>query len=174
MDAANVTDRNTPAGIRITGVGAEIPPRVISTAEMEEQADNGRFGFEPGWLERVTGVRERHWAAPDATPSALAAAAGRKALADAGRDASEIDTVLFAGITKDYVEPATANIVADALGATEARVFDVMNACNGFIDGIDVAQSLIRAGKALRGLVTTGAEDSLAPVNRTPPGEEVN
>ena len=44
-------DRNTPVGVRITGVGAEIPPRVVTTAELEEQADIGRFGFEPGWLE---------------------------------------------------------------------------------------------------------------------------
>jgi 3-oxoacyl-(acyl-carrier-protein) synthase III len=163
MNAANVVmDRKTPAGIRITGVGAEIPPRVISTAEMEEQAEIGRFGFEPGWLERVTAVRERHWAEPDVTPSDLAAAAGRKALAAAGREASEIDTILFAGITKDYVEPATANIVADGLGAREARVFDVMNACNGFIDGLDVADSLIRSGKARRVLVTTGERASIA------------
>ena len=55
-------DRNTPVGVRITGVGAEVPPRVVTTAELEEQADIGRFGFEPGWLERVTAVTERRWA----------------------------------------------------------------------------------------------------------------
>jgi hypothetical protein len=67
MNPAHVEmDRRSPMGVRISGVGAEIPPRVVSTAELEEQADIGRFGFEPGWLERVTAVRERRWAEPDA------------------------------------------------------------------------------------------------------------
>ena len=173
MHAAN-DGRNRPAprGIRITGVGAEMPPRVVTTAELEEQADIGRFGFESGWLERVTAVRERRWADPGVTPSDLAAAAGRLALADAGREPDEIDTVLFAGITKDYVEPAAANVVADAIGAARARVIDVMNACNGFIDAIDIADSLIRCGKARRVLVTTGERASIATWYRAPTVEE--
>src|SRR5262249_29289605 len=115
--------RSTPAGVRITGVGAEIPQRVVTTAELEEQAAIDRFGFEPGWLERARGVTERRWAEPDVTPSDLAAAAARAALVDAGREPGDIDTVIFAGITKDYLEPAAANIVADAVGAERARVF---------------------------------------------------
>ncbi len=165
-------NRSTPAGIRITGVGTEIPPRIVTTAELEEQAGIERFGLEPGWLERVTAVRERRWAEPDVTPSDLAAAAARAALEDAGRVGDEIDTVLFAGITKDYLEPAAANIVADAVGATRARVFDVMNACNGFIDALDVADSLIRCGKARRVLVTTGERASVATWYRAPTIEE--
>ena len=73
-------------GVRVSGVGAEVPPRVVTTAEVEERAGIGRFGFEAGWLERVTGVRERRWAAPEVQPSHLAAAAGQKALAAAGVD----------------------------------------------------------------------------------------
>src|SRR5437867_5228910 len=117
-------------GTSITGVGAEIPSRVVTSAEVEERARIGRFGFERGWLERVTGVRTRRWADPDVKPSDLAAEAGRQALADAGADPQEVDVVLFCGITKDFFEPATANVVAEAVGARRARVFDVMNACN--------------------------------------------
>jgi 3-oxoacyl-[acyl-carrier-protein] synthase III len=95
------------------------PPRVVTTAELEEQADIGRFGFEPGWLERVTAVTERRWAEPDPTPSDLASAAARTALADAGREPGEIDTVIFTGITKDYRGPAAANVVADAVRPQE-------------------------------------------------------
>ena len=65
---------------------------------------------------------------PDVTPSDLAAAAARTALADAGREPGE---PIFAGITKDYLEPAAAKVVADAVGAAQARVFDVMNALSG-------------------------------------------
>jgi 3-oxoacyl-[acyl-carrier-protein] synthase-3 len=147
-------------GTCITGVGVEIPPTVVPTAEVEERARIRDFGFEPGWLQRVTGVRERRWAAPDVMPSDLAAAAGARALADAGCDPAAIDTVLFTGITKDFFEPATANVVAEAVGARRARVFDVMNACNGLVDGLDVADALIRSGKAERVLVTTGERAS--------------
>ena len=146
-----------PVGVRITGVAAEIPPTVVSTAEVEERAGIcERFHFEPGWLERVTQVRERRWAAPEVKPSDLAAAAGRAAIADAGVDPTELDVVLFGGITHDFIEPATANIVADSLGARRARVFDVTNACNGLIDAVDVADALICSGKARRVLATTG------------------
>jgi 3-oxoacyl-(acyl-carrier-protein) synthase III len=147
---------------RIAGVGTEIPANVVTTAEVEAQAGLERFGLEPGWLEHVTGVRERRWADPEVRPSELAVLAARKALADAGTAAGEIDTLIFAGITRDCLEPATANLVADALGTHNARVFDLLNACNGVMDGIDMADSLIRCGKAGRVLVTTGERVSLA------------
>lgn len=146
----------------ISGVGAEIPETVVTTAEVEERAGLDRFGLEPGWLEHVTGVRERRWADPEVQPSALAVLAARKALDDAGVGPRDIDTLIFAGITRDCLEPATANLVADALGARNARVFDLINACNSVIDAIDMADSLIRCGKAGRVLVATGERASLA------------
>src|SRR5215470_1800697 len=141
----NGNGRSTTTSTRvcISGVGAELPARVITTAEVEERAVLQRFGFERGWLERVTGVRERRWADPDVQPSELAVLAAQKALADAGRDPLEIDTLVFTGITRDCIEPATANLVAEALGTRNARVFDLLNACNSLIDGIDVAEALI-------------------------------
>jgi 3-oxoacyl-(acyl-carrier-protein) synthase III len=147
-------------GVCLSGVGAEEPPNVVTTAEVEERAGLARFGFEPGWLERVTGVRERRFADPDVLPSRLAIVAGGKALADAGVTPQEVDTLVFCGITRDALEPATANVVAEGVGTREARVFDLSNACNGFIDAIDVADSLIRTGKARRVLVTTGERAS--------------
>jgi 3-oxoacyl-[acyl-carrier-protein] synthase-3 len=150
------------AGVRISGVGSEIPPTVVTTAEVEERVGIARFGLEPGWLQRVTGVRERRWAEPETQPSDLAAAAARRALEVAQISVDEIDLVIFAGITRDFIEPATSNAVAAKLGAVGARVFDVTNACNGLIDGLDVADSLIRSGKAGRVLVTTGERASIS------------
>jgi 3-oxoacyl-[acyl-carrier-protein] synthase-3 len=146
----------------IAGIGVEIPPNVVTTAEVEERIGIQRFGLPTGWIERVTGVRERRWAEPTVQPSDLAAAAGRAALADAGVDAAAVDVLLFTGITRDFIEPATANVVQAAIGARNARVFDITNACNGLIDGLDVADSLIRSGKARRVLVTTGERASIA------------
>jgi len=152
--------KNT-CGVRIAGVGAAIPPTVVSTAEVEERAALRDLGLEPGWLEHATGVHERRWAEPEVKPSDLAVEAGHNALASACVDPLSIDVVLFAGITKDFFEPATANVVAEAVGARQARVFDVMNACNGFIDAMDTGDSLIRCGKARRVLVTTGERVSI-------------
>jgi 3-oxoacyl-(acyl-carrier-protein) synthase III len=147
----------------ISGVGAEIPADVITSAEVEERAElHQRFGLEPGWLEHVTGVKTRRWARSDVRPSALATAAGMKAMERAGMDPADVDTLVFAGITRDCLEPATANLVAEALGTRNARVFDLINACNSMVDAIDVADSLIRSGKAKRVLVTTGERASLA------------
>src|SRR5438046_10341577 len=88
--------------VRITGVGSELPANVVTTTEVEERAGlRERFGLEPGWLEHVTGVRTRRWASPEVQPSALAAAAGEKALARAGLDPLEVDKHLFDGITRD-------------------------------------------------------------------------
>ena len=162
-----------PTGVRISGVGAEIPPTVVTTAEVEVQAGISTFGFEPGWLERVIGVRERHWAAPDVKPSDLAIAAGRKALDDADLDPDAVDAVIFTGITKDFFEPATANVVAEGVGATRARVFDVMNACNSFIDGVDMGDALIRCGRARRVLVASGERSSIVTRQKPRTTEEL-
>src|SRR5439155_156509 len=170
-DAMATAMHSNGTGVRISGVGAEIPPDVVTSAEVEERAGLKRFGLEPGWLARVTGVRERRIAAPDVLPSQLAVAAATRALADAGIGPLDVDTLIFTGITRDCMKPATANVVADALGAREARVFDLDNACNGMIDGLDVADSLIRTGKARRVLITTGERASWS-INWQPQSSE--
>jgi len=95
-------------------------------------------------------------------PIELATAAGKTALGRAGLDPLQVDLLIYAGITRDCLEPATASLVADALGARNARVFDLLNACNSLVDALDVGDSLIRSGKAERVLVATGERASLA------------
>src|SRR2546430_13980478 len=93
------TPTESPSRVRITGVGAEIPPQVITTAEVEERAGlRDRFGLEAGWLQRVTGVRERRWAPPEGQPSELAAPAAWEALGGAGPDPPHGATPRFARI----------------------------------------------------------------------------
>ncbi len=152
----------SPPSVRITSVGAVVPPAIITSTEVEERIGIARFGLDRGWIERVTGVRERRWADPGVRPSDLAAAAGRSALAAAGVEPEAVDVLLFTGITRDFIEPATANVVQAALGARHARLFDLTNACNGLIDGLDVAEALIRSGRARRVLVTTGERASIS------------
>jgi 3-oxoacyl-[acyl-carrier-protein] synthase-3 len=156
------SQRERWGAVRVSGIGIELPDRVVSSSEVEEQAGLARFALEPGWVERVTGVRERRWAAPDVAPSALAAGAATRALADAGLDALEIDAVLYTGISRDCLDPATARVVADTIGARHTRAFDVINGANGVLDAIDLAELLIRSGRARRVLVTAAERGSLA------------
>lgn len=74
---------------------------------------------------------------------------------------NEIDAIIYTGLTRDYLEPATAHIVQAKLGANNATVFDVSNACHGFMNGIHLMDALIATGQVRRGLVVTGEQGSL-------------
>jgi 3-oxoacyl-[acyl-carrier-protein] synthase-3 len=109
-----------------------------------------------GLVQLLTGVTNRRHAEPGVTSSDLAAEAGRAALVGAGVDPLAIDLVIFASASHDVAEPATANILQDKLGCTAAAVFDVKNACNSFLNGLDVAHAFIQTGRARRVLVAAG------------------
>jgi 3-oxoacyl-[acyl-carrier-protein] synthase-3 len=82
-------------------------------------------------------------------------------LESTGTDPAEIDLLIFAAAGQDLIEPATANIVQEKVG-TSAAVFDLKNACNSFLNGMQVAESMIQTGAARRVLVTTGETGSKA------------
>ena len=94
-----VAENSHARGVRIAAAGIDLPPQVIPTAEVEERAHLRELGFESGWLERVTGVRERRWADPATQPSDLAAAAGRHALEKAGVDPDDITNCFAPPVT---------------------------------------------------------------------------
>jgi 3-oxoacyl-[acyl-carrier-protein] synthase-3 len=86
----------------------------------------------------------------------MAALASEQALAHAHLDPTAIDVVIFAAASDDITEPATANVVQEKLGCRNAAVFDVKNACNSFLNALDIAQAFIQTGRAQRILVATG------------------
>jgi 3-oxoacyl-[acyl-carrier-protein] synthase-3 len=114
-----------------------------------------RIRLPRGLFERMSGIAKRHVAGPGEYASTLAAAAADKALRAADLDPLDIDVLLFASASRDLVEPATAHIVQAELGS-KAHALDVSNACNSFLNGIDVARSMVLAGRAGRVLVVTG------------------
>jgi 3-oxoacyl-[acyl-carrier-protein] synthase III len=126
----------------IAGVGAALPPRVVTNAEIAE-----RIGVDAAWIERRTGIRSRHHLDPGGTLVELAARAGAQALAEAGVAARELDVVLVATVTADQITPAAAPLVAHALGSTAAAM-DVGAACTGFVSGLALASGLIESGRA--------------------------
>ncbi|WP_214403815.1 3-oxoacyl-ACP synthase III family protein [Pseudonocardia lacus] len=148
---------------RIVGVATFLPERRMSSLEVEERVRRESAGFapRPGIVEAMTGIRSRSVAEPDVQASDLAVAASAKLLAEAGVEAAELDMVLFASASQDMAEPATAHMVCAKLGA-RCPTFDVKNACNSLLNGIQVAEAMIVTGQARRVLVATGETPSRA------------
>ncbi len=141
----------------IAGVGHYLPPHVVSSEEIERTIKPQlNFFFPEGTIARLSGVRERRYVTDGKHPSDLALEASKMALEDAGVLPEEVDTIIFAACTKDIGEPATANILQEKLKAYNAAVFDAQNACNSFVNAVDIMDSFIRTGKTKIGLVATG------------------
>jgi 3-oxoacyl-[acyl-carrier-protein] synthase-3 len=139
-------------GSRITGTGMYVPPKVLANADFERMVDTS-----DQWIVERTGIRERHVAEPGTATSDLAAEAARRALADAGRTAEEIDLILVGTVSPDMPFPSTACFVQEKLGAVNAFAMDLHAGCTGFVYCLSVADALLRAGRGKRALVI-GAE----------------
>lgn len=142
----------------ITGLAHAIPEQSITSHEIEARvaAASQPMRIPRGLIERLSGVANRSHMADDGCSSDLAVAAAQTALARAGVAAHEIDLLIFAAASHDVAEPATANIVQAKLGCTAAHVFDIKNACNSFLNALDVAHAFIQTRRARRILLTTG------------------
>lgn len=138
-------------GTEIAGLGIALPETVVANAPIAT-----RLGIEEEWIVRRMGVRERRVAAAGESLVGLAAQAGRRALAEAGVGAAELDLVLVATISSDELTPAVAPRVAAELGAAAAAI-DVNAACTGFISALSLACSQVESGRAGNVLVI-GAE----------------
>ena len=140
----------------IKGVGIYIPENVYTSEEVETMAGYEKYGVRHGIVKMITGCSTRHYVSEGELSSDVASKAALQAMKNADVLPEEIDAVLFCSVTQDFAEPATANVVADTLNTRNAYAFDVKNGCNGFLSGIDVADSLIRTGKARTVLVVSG------------------
>ena len=138
---------------RILGVGAYAPDRVMHNTDLEKIVDTS-----DQWIRERTGIVERRIAAPEQATSDLAAEAARKALANAGVAADEIDLIIVGTVTPDMAFPACAAFVQAALGiSSNIPAFDISAACAGFVYGLATADAFIRTGRYQRILVI-GAE----------------
>lgn len=142
----------------IESIGYELPPQVITSAELEERLaplyQAMRIGM--GQLEALTGIRERRYWPAAFTMAEGATRAGRKALAASAIRPSDIGMLIYAGVCRDNLEPATACAVADGLGVSgAAQVYDLSNACLGVINGIVQIATAIELGHVRAGLVVS-------------------
>ncbi len=163
---------------RIESIGSYVPDEVVTSEElMDEIQSETRFGVPNTWLTELTGIQARRFAGADAMPSDLAIEAGRAALQKCGMDPADIGMVIYCGIDRDWVEPATSHRIQRELGCKNAACLDVTNACHGFTNGMSVGDAMIATGAAENVLVVTGevpshvAKDCIADINRNPTEE---
>lgn len=148
---------NNPVS-RIKAIGVEIPETLVDNQTITDMTDAPAAVKKvlPKLIYRMTKCKTRCYAAPGTSPSDLAAAAAKKALQDAKLQPSDIDTLIFASTDMDILEPATANILQQKIGLDLTNAFDVTNACNSFLQAINIANSLIASNAAERVLITSG------------------
>lgn len=139
------------------GWGAYLPPHIITNEDVNRSL---RMAGQPTRFGDVVGIRTgivtRHYADSQTYPSDLAFEAARRALRQAQIQPEQLDTIIFCGVDRDMDEPATACILQEKLGAKNAYAFDLTNACNGFLSGVDQLDSNIASGRSSIGLVAVG------------------
>jgi len=126
----------------LTGTGAYLPVNVVTNDELAKRVDTS-----DEWITERTGIKQRHFANETETATFMGAEAARKALTAAGVEAAEVGAIIVATSTPDTVFPATAVHIQAVLGASKAFGFDISAACSGFVFGLSLADSMIRAGQ---------------------------
>ncbi len=137
---------------RIVGTGSYLPEKVLTNADLA-----GKMETSDEWIQARTGIRERHIAAEGQSSSDLAFEASRAALHAAGVQAGELDLIIVATSTPDFVFPSTACLLQAKLGTKGGAAFDVQAVCSGFVYALTIADKFIKSGQCRHALVV-GAE----------------
>lgn len=144
--------------VHISAIGYELAPNVVTSAALEERLaplyEKLKLPF--GQVEMLTGIRERRYWNPGQSMWEPAAKAGRKALQQAGVAPADVGMVVYGGVCRDNLEPATACAVAADLGiGGEAEILDLSNACLGVLNGMVRVANAIELGHIRAGLVVS-------------------
>ena len=132
-----------PKSAVIRGIGAYYPERVLTNADLEKMVDTS-----DEWIRTRTGIRERRIAEPSMASSDLAHRAALAALERAGKKPTDLDLIMVATVTPDFVFPSCACTLQAKIGAPQAAAFDLNAACTGFIYGLSMARALILSEQA--------------------------
>jgi len=133
---------------RITGWGKYVPARVLTNSDLVEMVDTSEE-----WIVTRTGIRERRVVAEGETNSDMSVKAARAALDKAGLDPRELDLIIVATSSPDYLVPPVSSIVQEKLGAKGVGAFTLVAGCTGFVYGLVTAQGYIASGIAENVLV---------------------
>ncbi len=137
--------------MKITGTGSALPGKVVTNTRLTEWMDTS-----DEWIRERTGIAERHLSTGE-TVASLAAEACRKALEQAGKAAEEVDMILLATCSPEYLLPCCACQVQQEIGAVNAVAFDINAACSGFLFGLTTANAYIQSGM-YRNILVVGSE----------------
>lgn len=144
----------------IIGLGHYVPDRVLSNADLEKMVETS-----DEWIVERTGIRERRIVAPDQSLADLAENAARTALQNANLEIEQIDLIIVATCTPEWLFPSTAATLQNRLGAT-CGAFDLGAACSGFVYGLVTASQFVATG-AMKNVLVVGAEVMSRYVNWT-------
>jgi 3-oxoacyl-[acyl-carrier-protein] synthase-3 len=133
---------------KISALGTYVPPRLLTNADLEKMVETTSQ-----WIEERTGIKQRHIVDKGVATSHLATEAARKALAERGLPASELEAIFVGTVTPDMFFPATACLVQDRLGAKGAWGFDISAACSGFVYALQTGVKFVESGAHKRVLV---------------------
>lgn len=125
---------------RIIGLGSYLPKRILSNQELEQMVETSN-----DWIVSRTGMHERRLAASDEFPSDMGAAAAHQALENCGLKPEDIEMILVATMSPDYISPSTANLIQAKLQAVHAASMDIQAACTGFLYALSVAKAFIES-----------------------------
>ena len=125
----------------ILGTGHYAPEKILSNADLEKMVDTS-----DEWIRTRTGIATRHIASASETTSDLCVKAAEKALEAAGKTIDDIDFILVATASPDYVVPSTACMVQDKMGAKHAGAMDISAGCSGYIYAVACASNMVKAG----------------------------
>lgn len=145
--------RGTMRHAVITGTGSYVPAQVLTNADLSRRLGTD---IEP-FVSETLGIRERHVCAPDESTADLAESAGRRAIETAGLAPEDIDLLLVATDTPEFISPATSSVLHGRLGVRNAGSFDVNCGCAGYVTALDVAWKYIRADERYSRVLVVGA-----------------
>ncbi|MFA5250792.1 MAG: beta-ketoacyl-ACP synthase III [Parachlamydiales bacterium] len=148
-----------PKKAKIIATGSYLPKKVLTNADLEKMVQTS-----DEWIVTRTGIRERRLAAADEYTSEMGFKAAEKALDAAGLKPEEIDLILVATLTPDYIFPSTACLIQDKLKAKNAAALDIQAACSGYLYGLLLAKSLVENG-SLRRVLLIASEKLSSIVN---------
>lgn len=147
--------------VHLEAFGHALPDVVTTSKELEERLASvyERLNLQIGRLELMSGIRERRFWPEGTLPSTVATSAGEDALERSGLDRSRIGMLIHSSVCRDFLEPATASVVHNALGLSEdCSAFDLSNACLGFANAMTLVARAIESGTIEAGLVVAGED----------------
>ena len=155
---------STPRRAAISAVASYVPERIVTNAELAKRLDTS-----DDWIVTRTGIRERRMGAPGETTSTMGAEAVRRLMTRRSLGPDQVDALIVATATPDMMFPATACLIQDQLGLSQAWGFDLSAACSGFLYAMTVGAQLVAAGAHER-VIVVGADlmsSIIDPFDRT-------